>query len=67
MTASLPRNSGRILTLGYKPGRNLVYFRAQGHRVTGLDATPAFRDGGAGIQSSLAAVISQPSVTGKHL
>jgi len=42
LEAVLPRNPGKILDLGCGPGRDLVYFKQQGHTVIGLDATPAF-------------------------
>lgn len=42
LVAAMPRNPGKILDLGCGPGRDLVYFKEQGHRVVGLDATPAF-------------------------
>lgn len=38
----MPRNPGRILDLGCGPGRDLLAFKAEGHEVVGLDATPAF-------------------------
>lgn len=38
----MPRNPGRILDLGCGPGRDLMAFKAEGHEVIGLDATPAF-------------------------
>lgn len=38
----MPRNPGRILDLGCGPGRDLEAFKAEGHEVIGLDATPAF-------------------------
>lgn len=38
----MPRNPGRILDLGCGPGRDLVAFKAEGHEVIGLDATPTF-------------------------
>lgn len=42
LVAAMPRNPGRILDFGCGPGRDLVTFRAGGHEVIGLDATPAF-------------------------
>lgn len=42
LIAVLPRNPGRILDFGCGPGRDLVAFKALGHTVVGLDATPAF-------------------------
>jgi len=42
LVAAMPRNPGRILDLGCGPGRDLLYFKEQGHTVVGLDATPAF-------------------------
>lgn len=38
----MPHNPGRILDLGCGPGRDLLAFKAEGHEVIGLDATPAF-------------------------
>lgn len=42
LVAAMPKNPGKILDLGCGPGRDLVAFKAQGHTVIGLDATPAF-------------------------
>lgn len=42
LVAALPRNPGKILDLGCGPGRDLAYFKQQGHTVVGLDATPTF-------------------------
>jgi SAM-dependent methyltransferase len=42
LVAAMPCNPGRILDFGCGPGRDLVAFRAAGHEVIGLDATPAF-------------------------
>jgi SAM-dependent methyltransferase len=42
LTATMPRNPGKILDMGCGPGRDLVAFKSQGHTVVGLDATPAF-------------------------
>ncbi len=39
---AMPRNPGRILDLGCGPGRDMTAFKAEGHEVIGLDATPAF-------------------------
>jgi SAM-dependent methyltransferase len=42
LVAAMPKASGKILDLGCGPGRDLVAFQSMGHKVTGLDATPAF-------------------------
>ena len=42
LLAEIPRNPGKILDVGCGPGRDLVWFKSQGHTAFGLDATPAF-------------------------
>ncbi|HLO47486.1 MAG TPA: class I SAM-dependent methyltransferase [Kamptonema sp.] len=42
LVAEMPRNPGTILDVGCGPGRDLVWFKSQGHTAFGLDATPAF-------------------------
>ncbi|MGE5658951.1 MAG: class I SAM-dependent methyltransferase [Actinomycetota bacterium] len=42
LVAAMPRYPGKILDIGCGPGRDLVAFKAEGHTVVGLDATPAF-------------------------
>lgn len=40
---ALPQRQGlRILDLGCGPGRDLQYFKSQGHEPTGLDGSPTF-------------------------
>lgn len=43
LLAALPAQKGlRILDLGCGPGRDLLYFKSQGHSPTGLDGSPSF-------------------------
>ena len=42
LVAAMPRNPGKVLDVGCGPGRDLVWFKSQGHTAVGLDATPAF-------------------------
>lgn len=42
LVAAMPKKPGTILDIGCGPGRDLVAFSQDGHRVIGLDATPAF-------------------------